>query len=89
MTTKNKKYTWEEVQQLCQLSDELISMAKELKLRPAELVKSLEMSKEPGNLSVENWIQQQHQKLSKSEPTTKAVKSNIAKFPTPKKSGKN
>jgi hypothetical protein len=88
MTTKNKKYTWEEVQQLCQLSDELISMAKELKLRPAELVKSLEMSKEPGNLSVENWIQQQHQKLSKSEPTTKAVKSNIAKFPTPKKSGK-
>lgn len=88
MTTKNKKnYTWDEVKQLCQISDEAVNMAKVLKLRPVDIVKSLETSKEDGKLSVENWITQQYEKLqseAEQKESAKTVKNNIANFPTTK-----
>jgi hypothetical protein len=70
MTDKSKKkYTWEEVKELCQLSDETIKMAKELKLTTSQLIKSLEISQDQGKLSVEKWVQNLHKKHSSPKET--------------------
>lgn len=74
MESKNKKnYTWTEVKQLCQLSEELIKKAKALKLSPNSLANSWEISKQPGKLPVSNWInnlyEKQEKQLIKSKQT--------------------
>ncbi|MBI4852867.1 MAG: hypothetical protein HY819_13820 [Acidobacteria bacterium] len=53
---QKKKYTWEQAKELYQLSDEATEMAKELDLDATQLVKSLERSKQPPKMSVEDWI---------------------------------
>ncbi|MBL8194938.1 MAG: hypothetical protein JNM06_14165 [Blastocatellia bacterium] len=66
MESKNKKnYTWTEVKQLCQLSEELIKKAKALKLSPNSLANSWEISKQPGKLPVSNWINNLYEKQEK------------------------
>lgn len=77
MSDKNKnKPTWNEIKELCQLSDEVIKMAKDLKLSTNQIIKSLELSKQPGKLSVENWIRNLHRKQtpSQKEPEAKPIK---------------
>lgn len=104
MNDKNKKkYTWDEAKQLCQLSDEVIKMAKQLRLSPGGLIKSLEVSQQPGNLSVENWVRNLYIKqnppqenVKNLEPTkTKAAAKvqtpntdKIISFPTSTKTDK-
>ncbi len=88
MNDKNKKkHTWDEAKQLCQLSDETIKMAKELRLSPGTLIKTLEISQQPGKLSVESWVHGLYKKQKpaekiKDQSETSKIKP-IAKIQTP------
>ena len=59
MANKDKKeQLWEEAKTKCRLSNEAISMAKEMGLNPLSLIKNIPSPKQQWKAPVEDWVRE-------------------------------